>query len=153
MGLFDSLINNVLGDGNPQQNRVDGADQGEGISGRAVMAILQWVQLQGGWHIILEKLQQGGLGNILESWLGQGENAPVETQQLHRVFGQDSLTSLAESLGTNTDGALAQLQRCLPQLMDKVSPKGNVEPEAENSLFNAASTDLSGIINTIFGKK
>ena len=60
MGLFDSVLGNILG----------GGANGKGID---YIAIMQWVEQQGGLQAILDKFRQGQFGDIVGSWLGNGE--------------------------------------------------------------------------------
>ena len=60
MGLFDSVLGNILG----------GGASGKGID---YIAIMQWVEQQGGLQAILDKFRQGQFGDIVGSWLGNGE--------------------------------------------------------------------------------
>lgn len=64
MGLFDSVLGNILG----------GGANGKGID---YIAIMQWVEQQGGLQAILDKFRQGQFGDIVGSWLGNGENQPI----------------------------------------------------------------------------
>ncbi len=52
MGLFDEVVGAFL----------------KGDAGK-YQAILSWVEEQGGIQVLLEKLQSGGLGAILSTWL------------------------------------------------------------------------------------
>lgn len=53
MGLFDSVLGNILGGAN-----------GKGID---YIAIMQWVEQQGGLQAILDKFRQGQFGDIVGS--------------------------------------------------------------------------------------
>lgn len=153
MGLLDSLINNALGGGDKEQNSGSESGMGGKLGSLAMMAILQWVQSQGGFQAVLAKLQQGGLGGLAESWLGSGENQPVATSQLQSAFGHDELQSLADKLGTTPEDAVSKLQQFLPQFFDHASPDGELKPEAEQSLNNADGNDLGKFVDGIFAKK
>lgn len=67
-----------------------------------------------------------GLGNVAESWLGDGENAPVSADQLKDVLGADQISAAASKLGTDEGSLLSGLQDALPQLVDKASSGGNL---------------------------
>jgi uncharacterized protein YidB (DUF937 family) len=43
--------------------------------------------LLGGLGGLLDKLQNGGLGNVINSWIGHGQNQPVSPGQLGSALG------------------------------------------------------------------
>ena len=59
MGLLDGALGNVLG------NVLGNAFGNGGKGGIDIAAILQWVEQQGGLQAILNKLQQGQLGECM----------------------------------------------------------------------------------------
>lgn len=87
---------------------------------------------------LVSGLQSKGLGNIAESWLGDGENAPISADQLKDVLGGDKVAAAAAELGTDEGSLLSGLQDALPQLVDKSSQGG--------SLLDAAG-GLGGMAN------
>ncbi len=66
-----------------------------------------------------------GLGNIISSWLGQGENAPISTNQITDLLGSDKISEFASSLGLSEDSAKGALADALPQVIDKATPEGS----------------------------
>ena len=75
---------------------------------------------------IMEKMKAGGLGDQLESFLGDGENQDLSADQVKSAFGEDGLANVANKLGVDTDSAAAQLKDILPGLLDKASSGGNL---------------------------
>lgn len=138
MGFLEKALNSVLGKGSQQSDSQNTGD----LSGLNIQAITQWVEEQGGFQVLLEKLQQGGLGNLLTSWLGQGDNQPVDTAQLQSAFDHQEVQSLADKLGTTTEGALGQLKQALPQLIDKLSSNGQLNLD-----------NIGSLLGGVFGKK
>ena len=54
-------------------------------------AILSWVEEQGGIQVLLEKLQSGGLGAILSTWLSnQQSNQSVSGEQVESALGTNA---------------------------------------------------------------
>ena len=74
----------------------------------------------------MEKMKAGGLGDQLESFLGDGENQDLSADQVKSAFGEDGLANVANKLGVDTDSAAAQLKDILPGLLDKASSGGNL---------------------------
>ena len=75
---------------------------------------------------IVGNLKDSGLGDLAESWLGDGDNAPISSSQLESVFGADKLQNAAQQLGTDQDSLLSGLKDMLPQVVDKSSSGGSL---------------------------
>ena len=75
---------------------------------------------------IMEKMKAGGLGDQLESFLGDGENQEMSADQVKSAFGEEGLANVANKLGVDTDSAASQLKDILPGLLDKASSGGNL---------------------------
>jgi uncharacterized protein YidB (DUF937 family) len=81
----------------------------------ALPAILNNVLGAGGLQTILTKLQEGGLGQHVNSWLDQTQQSlPLSAQHLHEVIGNEHVQQLTASLGLPVDKALAVLAEHLP---------------------------------------
>src|SRR6185312_16077842 len=51
--------------------------------------------VSGGLNELLKRLQQNGLGDPGQSWVGHGPNQPVTPDSLERAAGADTLDALA----------------------------------------------------------
>jgi len=80
----------------------------------------------GGLGGIVAQLQQGGLGDQVASWLGNGSNLPVSPDQLRSALGSQQVRDLATHLGLPVDQALNVLSAHLPNLVDQASPNGTL---------------------------
>jgi uncharacterized protein YidB (DUF937 family) len=54
---------------------------------------------------LVAQLQQGGLGNQVQSWLGNGANLPVSPDQLRAALGSDQVSELAQHFGVSPDAS------------------------------------------------
>ncbi|MBB3306544.1 MULTISPECIES: YidB family protein [unclassified Enterobacter] len=132
MGLLDDLVGS-LGNSN---------GSGQGNQMQQLMAIWNWVQEQGGVEVLLQKFQQGGLGQVLNSWIGSGSNHSVDGGEIQNALGQDQLQSLADKLGTDVNGASGTLAALLPQVIDKLSPQGHID--------TSNTQDLGAMVDGLF---
>jgi uncharacterized protein YidB (DUF937 family) len=89
--------------------------------------------LLGGLGGLLDKLQKGGLGNVVNSWVGSGQNQPVSPGQLGPALGPDILKTLAQRSGLSEEDLIKQLSQVLPGLVDKLTPNGRLPTLAELS--------------------
>jgi uncharacterized protein YidB (DUF937 family) len=87
--------------------------------------------LIGGLGGLLDQFKQKGLGGIVGSWVGPGENQPVSPQQVHQALGPDIIDQLSQRSGIPRDQLLAELSRVLPGVVDKLTPLGRVPSNAE----------------------
>jgi uncharacterized protein YidB (DUF937 family) len=75
---------------------------------------------------LVNQLQQGGLGDQVKSWLGNGSNMPVTADQLRAALGNDQVKQIAEHFGVPVDAALKMLAEHVPAAVDQASPNGNL---------------------------
>lgn len=113
MGLLDSLLGGSL-------SQIEAAAVPALIS--AALAKTNLGDMQG----LVNQLQQGGLGNQVQSWLGNGANMPVSPDQLRAALGSDQIKQLAAHFGVAPDAALKLLSEHLPGVVDKASPNGSL---------------------------
>ncbi len=128
MGLFDQVAGMLLnGDAAKYQ------------------AILSWVNQQGGVQALLEKFRQGGLGEIVMSWLSSSQaNQLLSSEQVLAVLGSPALAQLGAKLGIDTQAASSMVAQYLPTIIDTLSPKGEVHAEADDDLLTAGMNLLKG---------
>jgi uncharacterized protein YidB (DUF937 family) len=82
---------------------------------------------------LVDKLQKGGLGNLINSWVGPGQNQPVSPHQLGPALGPDIIKTLAQRSGLSEEELTRQLSQVLPGLVDKLTPNGRLPTLAELS--------------------
>ena len=73
---------------------------------------------------LLSKMDAGGLGEIAQSWLGDGENAAIAPEQINNMLGADKISDFASKLGLSYEEALGGLSDALPRMVDKASSDG-----------------------------
>ena len=71
-------------------------------------------------------LQSGGLASVAASWLGDGDNESISTDQVKQVIGDDKISQAAAELGTGEGSLLSGLSQALPQMIDKSSSGGSL---------------------------
>jgi len=80
----------------------------------------------GGLGALLQQFQAAGLGEQVNSWVGTGQNLPVSAEQLQGAFGADQMSQMAEKMGLSTGDLGAQLSQMLPQVVDQLTPNGQM---------------------------
>lgn len=114
MSLFSRLTGGVLG-------QIEAAAVPIVIN--AALSKTNLGDLQG----LVNKLQQGGLGSQVQSWLGNGTNMPVSADQLRAALQSDQVKQIAEHMGVDPDTALHWLSQHLPGVVDQASPNGTIQ--------------------------
>lgn len=125
-----------------------GGGQQGGSASLLPALIEQLNKYPGGLPGLIASFQKGGLSEIVASWVGTGQNLPVSPGQLGAVLDPGVVNELAAKTGQDTDSVLGSLASILPQLVDKATPDGAVQP-GQN--FNPA--DLLGSLGGLFGNR
>jgi uncharacterized protein YidB (DUF937 family) len=97
----------------------------------ALGAILSYINSPqvGGIAGLQRMFQQGGLGNVVGSWIGSGQNLPVSASQLQNVLHSGALQQAAQSSGLNPSELTGMMATLLPHLVNHLTPNGQV-PDA-----------------------
>ncbi|HEY9280592.1 MAG TPA: YidB family protein [Eoetvoesiella sp.] len=137
MGLLDSVISAVGG----------GSSQAQGQAS-LLPALIQYVNnYPGGLSGLIEKFQQGGLSDVIASWIGTGQNLPISGDQLQSVLGDSGVREIAQNSGMDNSSVLSNLSALLPGLVDNATPDGRVS--TDGGLDTAA---LMGSLSGLLGK-
>ena len=144
MGLLDSVIG-ALGQGQGQT----GGGQGDLLG--ALSGLLAQSGGIGGLAGLVDKFHQGGLGDIVNSWVGTGQNLPISADQLTHVLGSGTIGQLAEQLGMGHGDVAAQLSQILPHVVDKLTPGGQVPAPAPDGGLGGLG-DLGNLLGGLLKK-
>jgi uncharacterized protein YidB (DUF937 family) len=97
----------------------------------ALVAIMNYISSPqvGGIGGLQKMFEQSGLGNVVGSWIGNGPNQAVSTNQLQGALHDGALQNAAQQAGMDPGRLAGLMSMLLPHLVDKLTPNGNV-PEA-----------------------
>jgi len=116
MSLFDSLEQEV---GSLAGNNASGGSE---ILGH-VMSLVNNPET-GGLQGLVQQFQSNGLGEVVNSWIGNGANQPISGDQIAQVIGQDKLNDIASRLGIDPNQVSGLIAQHLPGVIDKLTPGG-----------------------------
>ncbi len=119
MGLLGQLAGQVVGSLGAQQQ--DSTPQGDLLGG-----VMGMINQAGGLPAILAQLQASGLGDQVASWIGTGTNNPVSGNQIQDALGAEQVAQIAQQAGIEPAHAATGLAQLLPQIIDKLTPDGQV---------------------------
>jgi uncharacterized protein YidB (DUF937 family) len=114
MGLFDSLLGSALG--GDRQNAlakfvgdlVTNHSSGQGLAG------------------LVQQFEQNGMGDLINSWVSTGQNKEISPEQMEQALGSQQIQQFAQQSGMNASQAAGSLAQLLPQIIDKLTPNGQV---------------------------
>ena len=140
MALMDSLLNAAMS--------AIGNQNGEGGQQNAALGMLmELVQQSGGIGNLMAKLQQGGLGDALNSWIStQSSNQSVSGSDLQQALGGNAIEQVAAKFGMNGQQAGYLLAQYLPNLVDSATPGGQAQDADGFGLDDLASLVLKNLV-------
>ncbi|MEU2153514.1 YidB family protein [Streptomyces sp. NPDC019396] len=117
---LERLLGGLLGDG----------QEGSGV-GRLLASLFSEVgdSGQGGGNPLqglVNELDEGGLAAKVRSWIGLGDNEPVSGPELAQALPYQVLDRVAQRGGVSPEQAADRLAAALPQVVDKLTPEGQV---------------------------
>jgi uncharacterized protein YidB (DUF937 family) len=121
MGLFDSLAGSMLG-------------KLGGEKGAIAQVAIDLFNQNGGLAGVLEKFQAAGFSDEVASWVGKGTNLPISAPQVVQVLGSSTIQTAANKLGISADEISAKIAEYLPQVVDRMTPNGEVSKDSGNLL-------------------
>jgi uncharacterized protein YidB (DUF937 family) len=119
MGLLDDVMGMAgMGGANAQ------SQQHAGALGM-LLAYINSPQV-GGISGLQQMFEQKGLGGLVSSWIGTGQNQPISAGQLQNVLQGNALQEIAAKTGMDTGQLGSIFSQLLPNVVDKLTPNGQV---------------------------
>lgn len=112
MGLINDLVGGVV----------------TAVAGDKAAAINEFLESNGGVEGLAQTFQKGNAGEVFSSWVSTGENKAIATEMITQVVGSSQIQQLAQKMGVDPEQASAFIAKTLPQVIDKLTPNGTIEP-------------------------
>jgi len=94
----------------------------------------------GGIQGLVNTFEEKGVGGVIASWIGTGENLTISEEQLEAIIGNDRIQTLSQTLGITSQDISGHLSKLLPQVIDRLTPSGTLREddtlEKTKGLFN-----------------
>lgn len=119
MGLFDSLAGSMLG-------------KLGGEKGAIAQVAIDLFNQNGGLPGVLDKFKAAGFTNEVASWVSRSANLQISAEQITQVLGSSTIQTAANKLGINADEISAKIAEYLPQVVDRMTPNGEVGKDSSN---------------------
>ncbi|HEF5871353.1 TPA: DUF937 domain-containing protein [Burkholderia cenocepacia] len=118
-----------------------GGQAGGNSQSALITTALEFINNQpGGLNGLIEKFKAGGAGDIIGSWVGNGENQPISADTLQNVLGSDVVGSLASKVGIDPSQASSILAQVLPHVVNGATPNGEVPAGGQVDTSNVLGT-------------
>jgi uncharacterized protein YidB (DUF937 family) len=118
MGLLDEIVSKVPGmlgrDGGEQSGLMEGVLQMLDSTG------------SGGLGGLVQSFQEKGLGGVISSWIGTGENQSISADQIQQVLSSETIQNIAAKAGIAPEEISGKLAEFLPGVIDKLTPDGTI---------------------------
>ena len=67
-----------------------------------------------------------GFSEQADSWVSRGANKPIPPDAMTQIFGRDGIEQISRQAGISEDEASRGLSELLPEVVDRVTPDGDV---------------------------
>ena len=123
MGILDDLkaATNLAGSATEEQHA------------NTLSAIMEYINSPqvGGISGLQQKFQEKGLGGLVSSWIGSGQNLPISADQLQSVLHSDALNQAAAKFGVDPSHLTSMMTQLLPHVVDKMTPTDQAAAAAQ----------------------
>jgi uncharacterized protein YidB (DUF937 family) len=142
MGLLDQVLGGVLG----QMGGATAPAQSANAGGSLLEMAMQFVSsYPGGLPALLAQLQQAGLGQQAQSWIGTGPNMSLSPDDLASAIGPGQLQQMGQQFGLDPRIAAGGLAGLLPEIINQLTPQGQLEPHVQQAQGDELASLLNGL--------
>jgi uncharacterized protein YidB (DUF937 family) len=129
MGILDEVIGGLLGpQSSGSSNSGIGAALKELLAPNGQRTSSRETDLErprrGGLDELLDRFASKGHGEVVDTWVGTGQNRSIAPNQLEQVLDRDTIESLSRRTGLSREELLRQLSDYLPKAVDRLTPEG-----------------------------
>lgn len=145
MGLLDTVLGVLKG---AAANNTASASPSAGGGNNLLESVIGLITdpQAGGLNGLINQIAEGGLADQVASWVSTGQNLPVTAEQIQAVLGSSVVQGLAQKVGIDSTQVAGTLATILPQVIDQLTPDGQVP--AENKLLELGIAGLTSLLNS-----
>ena len=150
-GLGDILGSVLGGQAMGGQTRKSGFG-GKGMLIAALMPmVLSWIKRNGGLSGALSKITGMGYENQARSWMSnQQDNDNLDPNDISQLFDENEIQQVAAHTGANDVEVRQGLAELLPEVMNQLTPSGNLDNESEaNEEIDQIISQLSNRLSVL----
>jgi uncharacterized protein YidB (DUF937 family) len=130
-----------------------GGNQADAAAGGTSLVSVagELIQQAGGVQGLTNLLQQHGMSEAVQSWVGNGANQAISSGQLSQALQNGGLSSVvadaASKFGLSQDQVMNGLAQVLPHAVDHLTPNGQLP----NNGSGMDLSSLAGLAGKLFG--
>jgi uncharacterized protein YidB (DUF937 family) len=117
MGIIEGALGALLGRG--------------GGPAKTILRGVMGMVAGGGLAKVLAAFTDKGMGAQADSWVSTGDNQPLTADQVRQVLTPEQLQQIADKAGISVDEAADQVASTLPEVVNEVTPDGQVPADAD----------------------
>ena len=136
-GGLQDILGGLLGGGSGSGTGTAAGGMNIGALAAALAPLVMRLLKGGGLEKLMQNARASGLSSEADSWVGTGANQPVSADQMRSVVGQDVVQQVAQEAGISEDEAAGVLAQVVPQVVNGLSPNGQLP--SENDLDQLAA--------------
>jgi uncharacterized protein YidB (DUF937 family) len=96
--------------------------------------------VSGGLSELVQRLQQSGLGDVVQSWVGSGPNRDISPEEVHQAIGPQTVDRLSQQTGISHSALLPLLAQVLPLIVDRLTPNQRIPNQTEVARMQSSET-------------
>lgn len=129
-GDLGSILGSVLGSQSQAQSK--GGFNKSTLLLALLPIVLGYIQANGGLSGVLAKFSNNGLDNKAKSWVNiDTDNDGLDAKDILGLFGQEKISEVCQQTGANQDQVCQGIAELLPQVVNDLTPQGNLQNEQE----------------------
>lgn len=140
MSLLNDVLRSVLANNTPSAQ-----GQSQVQSDALIAAAMAMLDKAGGIQGVIEKFQTSGLGDIVASWVGTGQNQAVTPEQITQALGGDNVQIVVKKANIPVEQSGSVLSALLPVLIDQLTPNGQVPQQSQ--MMDLGKSILSSLLS------
>jgi uncharacterized protein YidB (DUF937 family) len=94
---------------------------------------------------LIEQFRGAGLGDKADSWVGTGENQPLDPDEVEKAIGSDRLAKMSKQTGESVGALQTDLSKMIPAAVNKLTPDGKM-PNPGDLLGMVKGMDLGTLL-------
>jgi len=94
---------------------------------------------------LVDQFKSAGLGEKADSWVGTGDNQPLEPDEMEKAVGSDRIDQMSKKSGLSIDAVKKELASVIPNLVNKLTPDGKL-PSPSDLMGMVKGVDLGKLL-------
>lgn len=116
-GFFNNILNSAISSlSSPLQKKLGGS-------------LSELLMSEQGIQTLLQQAKAAGLDEKVRSWIGNGKNLPISTEEVQTLLSNEQVQTLISKTGISSSLIMPALAMILPRLVDSRTPDGKVNGE------------------------